>query len=148
MKAIIVAATCGLLVVSAASAQVLENFEHGNVGLYTAVGGNPNMFITAAAAHDGALGARFEHIAANAFFYRTDVPTAPGNTSYIFVRSTGATGRFYLGVGASHLEVEVAGHLVRAEARGHIVERDRRVAVVGGGAGLRRCRRQVTAPAR
>ncbi len=91
-----------LALAAPATAQVIEDFEHGNVGLYSTSNANLNMSIVAGAAHDGALGAQFAQIVAPAFFYRTDVPTSPGNTYYTYVRVNGsAGGRLYFGVAAS-----------------------------------------------
>ncbi len=84
------------------SAQVFENFEHGNEALWIDSGtGGDNMNLNAASAHAGNFGAEF--ISAGASFrYRTDLATTPGNKYIAHVRSRGgaAGGRFYFGVGA------------------------------------------------
>ncbi|MDQ2985388.1 MAG: PEP-CTERM sorting domain-containing protein [Armatimonadota bacterium] len=83
-------------------AQVIDDFEHNNLGLYTNLSGGVNNFtITGAAAHGGALGASFTGAGGPAFFGRADVATMPGFIYWAYVRSTEATGRMYLGVGAS-----------------------------------------------
>lgn len=82
-------------------AGVIESFEHGNEALYSfGPGSYDNLSLTAAAAHDGALGARFGDAYGPYWRYRTDVVTAPGNTYQAFVRIYGS-GRAYIGVGAT-----------------------------------------------
>ncbi|MEW6251603.1 MAG: hypothetical protein AB1716_13225 [Planctomycetota bacterium] len=83
-----------------AGAQVLEDFEHGNPGLYTMAGGtNNNMTIIPAAAHNGQLGANFGSGSGPAFYYRTDIATSAGNQYYSYFRYSG-NGRIYMGVNA------------------------------------------------
>lgn len=93
-----------LILASSASAQLLEDFEHGNIGLYTLyTGATSNATLDAGAAHDGALGAGFG-TGASPWHVRSDVPTAPGNVYSAFVRLRGSqsnNGRSYLGVGAT-----------------------------------------------
>ncbi|MDQ2985389.1 MAG: PEP-CTERM sorting domain-containing protein [Armatimonadota bacterium] len=83
-------------------AQVIDDFEHNNLGLYTNLSGGVNNFtITGAAAHGGALGASFTGAGGPAFFGDTSTSTSPGFIYTAMVRSTAASGRIYLGVGAS-----------------------------------------------
>ena len=86
---------------SLAGAQLLEGFEHNNLGLYTQAGpAGTNASLTAGAAHDGALGASFASGGAS-FYYRTDVATSAGNSYYGYFRFTGTSvGRIYMGVNA------------------------------------------------
>ncbi len=80
---------------------IIEGFEHGNEALYSfGAGVVDNLSLTAAAAHDGALGARFGDVVGAYWRYRTDVVTAPGNSYQSFVRFNGS-GRAYIGVGAT-----------------------------------------------
>lgn len=89
----------------AASAQVVEDFEHGNESLYAfANNGTDTLNLVAAAAHDGALGAELAGSGGPAWRLRTDVTTSPGNVYEHFVRARGApgnTGRTYVGFGAT-----------------------------------------------
>ena len=78
---------------------VFENFEHGNLGLYTATGTNGSTSIIAAAAHDGSLGTRFVS-GSSPWFYRTDITVGPGSVTRFFVRPTTSTGRAYVGLSA------------------------------------------------
>ena len=72
-----------------ADAQVLEDFEHGNIGLYTNVGVVQNMSFTPASAHDGLLGAEFSSsVGAPDWFYRTDLITRPDHSYRAYVRAT------------------------------------------------------------
>jgi hypothetical protein len=85
-----------------AGAQILEGFEHGNMGLYTQTGGANNVTLVGAAAHDGSLGARFTGGVGPTWYYRTSVATSPGNSYFGFFRfGAGSTGRIYMGVGAT-----------------------------------------------
>jgi hypothetical protein len=99
MKALFFAA----LLSASASAQVIEDFEHGNESLYALLNGGDTMNIVASSAHDGAFGAEFATSGSSGWRLRTDVPTAPGNVYECFVRARGSAtvGRTYIGVGAS-----------------------------------------------
>lgn len=90
-------------VAGSAAASIIEDFEHGNTGLYTPITGTLNNFsITGAAAHDGQLGAQFNAGSGPRWFVRESVATAPGNEYYGFMRfSAGSSGRMYMGVGAT-----------------------------------------------
>jgi len=103
MKSLAVSAAMGLIAVSAASAQVIEDFEHNNVGLYSTITGTfAGMQTTPAAAHDGGFGAQWTTGSDPVWYVREDVATAPGNEYYAYLRfDGGASGRFYLGMGAS-----------------------------------------------
>ncbi len=108
MKTVCIAAALAVAgMAAAASAQLIEGFEHGNAGLYTTAGGvNPNFNLVGAAARTGNFGAEFGNVTGPFWYYRTDLTTAPGNEYYVYVR-TGmggggvSTGRVYVGVGAS-----------------------------------------------
>jgi len=82
-----------------ASAQVIESFEHGNLGLYATVGGLDSTTISAASAHDGALGVGFDG-GGSTWFYRTDIQVGPGSSVRSFVRLGNGSGRVYVGVAA------------------------------------------------
>jgi len=99
MKALFFAA----LLSASASAQVIEDFEHGNENLYTVIGGLDTMNVVATSARNGVFGAEFTSGAGPSWRLRTDIPTAPGNVYECFVRVRGSatTGRSYVGVGAS-----------------------------------------------
>ncbi|KAA0229141.1 MAG: hypothetical protein AKCLJLPJ_00220 [Fimbriimonadales bacterium] len=103
-KSTLILAGLGVGLAVPASATILEDFEHGNTGLYTLATAGNNMTIIGAAAHDGQLGANFAGNVASGFYYRTDVPTAPGLEYRGYVRfhaNGGAGGRLYMGVSAS-----------------------------------------------
>lgn len=103
MRTAILALAAGMLA-GTASATIIEDFEHGNTGLYTNAGTGTllNMGIDAAGAHDGALGATFRAGSGPRWYVREDVATSPGNEYYGFVRfSAGTSGRMYFGVGAT-----------------------------------------------
>ena len=87
--------TCAL----PASAQVIEDFEHGNLALYNAVGGLDSTSLAAQSAHDGVLGAGFDG-GGFTWYYRTDIQVGPGSAARSFVRLTGGSGRVYVGVAA------------------------------------------------
>lgn len=95
-------AVLGVLATLAAGAQAqfIEDFEHGNTGLYTQTAGANNFTIVPAAAHDGNLGANFTQVAGPSWFYRVAVATSPGNTYYGYTRTATPGGRMYFGVGA------------------------------------------------
>lgn len=103
-KSTLLLAGLGLGLAVPASATILEDFEHGNTGLYTLATAGNNMTIIGAAAHDGLLGANFAGASASGFYYRTDVPTAPGleYRGYFRFHTAGSTlgGRVYMGVSA------------------------------------------------
>jgi hypothetical protein len=93
-----------LLSSACVSGQVLEDFEHGNEALWGFAGTTvDNMDLLAASAHDGNFGAGFLVGSNPAFRTRFDVPTAPGNSYFAYVRMRGGavSGRVYLGVGAT-----------------------------------------------
>lgn len=97
-------AILSLALCATATAQTIEDFEHGNEALYTTIGGADTMDFLAAAAHDGALGAQFTSGAGPSWVLRTDLSTSPGNTYECFVRLRGGAagiGRTYIGVGGS-----------------------------------------------
>jgi hypothetical protein len=93
-----------LLLIAPASAQVIEDFEHGNENLYVVVNGAVDSFnVTAAAAHDGAFGGEFTTGVGPSWRLRSDLPTAPGNVYRFYARLRGGVatnGRSYVGVGA------------------------------------------------
>jgi len=96
----------GLIVLVAlpglAAAQVLEDFEHGNMGLYTIVSGTfNNMSIVPQAAHDGQLGAMYTSGSGPMWYMRSDVPTAAGNVYYAYFKFIGGVGRMYMGINAT-----------------------------------------------
>ncbi len=100
----IVATSVLLAAVAGASAQVIEDFEHNNPGLYTQAGTGTffSLQTTAAAAHDGAFGAQWFAGSNPGWYLRTDVPTSPGNEYYAYIRfDAGTSGRVYLGLGAT-----------------------------------------------
>lgn len=89
-----------------AAAQVLEDFEHGNMGLYTITNGtNNNMSIVPQAAHDGNLGAMYTSGAGPMWYLRSDVPTSAGNVYYGYFKfgpsGSVGSGRIYMGVNGS-----------------------------------------------
>ncbi len=94
-----------LFVSAVASAQVVEDFEHGNESLYVAASsGVDSLNLVAAAAHDGALGAEFAGSGGPSWRLRSDVTTSPGNVYEHFVRARGGLsniGRTYVGFGAT-----------------------------------------------
>lgn len=100
----LLAAVCvlGVAIAAPVSAQVIENFEHGNEALYNQQTPGDNMSLTAAAAHAGNFGAEFT-TGASGWRTRFDIPTSAGNQYFAYVRSRGAvtSGRVYLGVGAT-----------------------------------------------
>src|SRR5215831_9879103 len=99
MRVLCAAAIAG--VVSGASGQVLEGFEHGNEGLYGfAWSTNDNLSLTGAAARSGVLGAEFSAVTTPAWRTRFDVATSPGHTYFAHARIRAGTGRAYLGVAA------------------------------------------------
>lgn len=85
-----------IITVSAAQAVVVDDFEHGNAGLYTNLNGGGAADVSGAHAHSGAFG-----FGGNGgdFYGRFDVVTNPGFLYTSMVRSTG--GRVYVGVGAT-----------------------------------------------
>jgi hypothetical protein len=96
----------GLVLANAASAQLIEGFEHGNAGLYLTGGGiNPNLTLNAASARTGNFGSQYGNVGSPLWYYRTDLTTAPGNEYYCYVRFTNSAGaplgRVYIGVAAS-----------------------------------------------
>ncbi len=89
---------------SSAAAQVVEDFEHGNEGLYLPMNaGIDTLDLVAAAAHDGGFGAQFGNSGGPAWRGHLGLVTAPGNTYDCFVRLRGSStvGRTYVGYGAS-----------------------------------------------
>ncbi len=82
-----------------AFAGVIEDFEHGNPGLYIFTGGNDNLSLVAGAAHDGALGAAFSGTGSG-WYWRSDIVTAPGELFRTYFQLNDS-GRIYVGVGAS-----------------------------------------------
>jgi hypothetical protein len=84
---------------------LIEDFEHGNIGLYTQAGGSlSNASIVSHAAHSGNAGVEFALGSGPHWYYRTDIGTAPGaNPYYGYVRFTETltNKRVYLGVGAA-----------------------------------------------
>ncbi len=82
-----------------ATAQVFEDFEHNNLGLYTAVGSGTSTTINAASAHDGNLGLGFAAGTAP-WYYRTDVLFGAGSVMRTFVRTSASDGRTYVGFSA------------------------------------------------
>jgi hypothetical protein len=83
-----------------ASAQVFEDFEHNNLGLYVVVGSGTSTSINPASAHDGLLGVGFAS-GASPWYYRTDVSFGAGSVIRSFVRvGTAASGRAYVGFSA------------------------------------------------
>ena len=93
-----------LVLLAPASAQVIEDFEHGNEGLYVVAAGTADTFnVVAGAAHDGAFGGEFIQGVGPSWRLRSDLPTAPGNVYSVYVRLRGGVagnGRSYMGVGA------------------------------------------------
>lgn len=100
----LLSAVCALGVAIAApvSAQVIENFEHGNEALYNQQTAGDNMSLTAASAHSGNFGAEFM-TGASGWRTRFDIPTSAGNQYFAYVRSRAPAnnGRVYFGVGAN-----------------------------------------------
>jgi hypothetical protein len=99
-------ALAALLLLSApASAQVLEDFEHGNEGLYGVLSGTADTFnVSNAAARNGVYGGEFIQGTGPSWRARLDINTAPGNVYEAHVRLRGGVatnGRSYMGVGAS-----------------------------------------------
>ena len=82
-----------------ATAQVFEDFEHNNLGLYSATGGGTSTTINAASAHDGSLGVGFA-AGASPWYYRTDITFGPGSVLRSFVRVVSSSGRTYVGFSA------------------------------------------------
>lgn len=100
----ILAATA-LLTLAAGTAwarPVIEDFEHGNEGLWNQQTAGDNMTLNAASAFAGNFGAEFS-TGASGFRTRFDLATAPGAQYTAMIRSRGdlPNGRLYLGVGAS-----------------------------------------------
>lgn len=94
-------------VATAANAIIIEDFEHGNAALYTAVTtGTNNFSVVAAAAHDGAFGGRFTG-GGTPWLLRAAVATGPNNIYNAYIRFNPAaggstnSGRIYIGVGAN-----------------------------------------------
>lgn len=81
-------------------AAILEDFEHGNLGLYSQSGGVDNAALTSAAAHDGLLGVTFAGASGPTWYFRTDIPTQAGNEYRGFVRFR-VNGVIRMGVRAS-----------------------------------------------
>jgi len=96
MKLLSILLLCALTM--PASAQVFEDFEHNNLGLYTIIGADSTT-ISAASAHDGLLGVGFDG-SGGAWFYRTDIQIGPGSAVRSFVRVGGGSGRVYVGASA------------------------------------------------
>jgi hypothetical protein len=85
-----------------AAAQVLEDFEHGNMGLYTITNGTfNNMSIVPAAVHDGTLGAQYISGTSPMWYLRSDVPTIAGNVYYAYFKFNAGIGRMYMGLNGS-----------------------------------------------
>lgn len=86
-----------------ATAQVIENFEHGNEGLWAQQTAGDNMTLLGAAARNGNFGAQFAS-GSSGWRTRFDLATSPGNQYIAYVRTRGPAnniGRVYLGVGAT-----------------------------------------------
>jgi len=97
-------AILALVLCASASAQTVEDFEHGNEGLYGFATTGDNMDLDGGAAHDGALGAQFGN-GTSGWRLRTDVTTSPGHVYSCYARARGGVsgnGRSYLGVGADN----------------------------------------------
>jgi hypothetical protein len=92
----------GLVCSQPASAVMLEDFESGNLSLYTFVAGTSDTAVTAIAAHDGAYGLG---IYSGGWIYRDDAQahTAQGDLLSVWVKLNpiGSVGRAYAGFGAS-----------------------------------------------
>jgi len=91
-----------LCVASASFATVIEDFEHGNVGLYSILNGTgANFSITAGSAYGGSnFGGTFGS-GASPFYGNASVATNPGFTYTAQVRTNDGSGRIYFGMGAS-----------------------------------------------
>jgi hypothetical protein len=82
-----------------ATAQVFEDLEHNNLGLYTMLGTNGSTSIGAASAHDGLLGVGFVS-GTSPWLYRTDVSFGAGSVLRGFVHVGNSSGRTYVGFSA------------------------------------------------
>lgn len=92
---------------TALRAQIIDDFEHGNTGIYNFTGGFNNLTIVPGAAFSGSLGAEFAAGSGPGWYWRATPATQPGFIYYAYVRFTVATDpsvankRVYVGVGAS-----------------------------------------------
>ena len=98
-------AIAAILLAAPAAAQVIEDYEHGNEGLYLTVAGTADTLnVTGGAARNGAFGAEFVQGVGPSWRLNPAIQTAPGNVYRVFVRVRGGlanNGRSYLGVGAT-----------------------------------------------
>ncbi len=89
---------------SALYGQIIDDFEHGNTGIYNFTGGFNNLTIVPGAAFSGNLGAEFTAGTGPGWYWRPTPVTQPGFTYYAYVRfalPAGGSQRVYVGVGAS-----------------------------------------------
>ncbi|MFG0283484.1 MAG: hypothetical protein ACF8R7_03600 [Phycisphaerales bacterium JB039] len=85
---------------NAATAQMLDDFEHGDPGRYAATGGG-SIQLRADAAYNGSLGARVSSPTDDSWFSRAEDMTAAGRTYRTWVRIRGE-GVASVGVDADH----------------------------------------------
>ena len=112
LRTILLMSALCLLVPRVANALILEDFEQGNLALFTFTptpngGDQNNMTLVASAAHDGAFGAHFIKNFSG-WFWRNDYTpqTQPGYRIYTYVRFSTVSGKAahgsaYFGVGAT-----------------------------------------------
>lgn len=81
-------------------AQVLEDFESGNLNGWNS-GSGGNIVVNSSAAYSGAFGAEFTNGGGTNWYFRTDLTAAPGDKLQAKFRATAADGRLYMGFAAS-----------------------------------------------
>jgi hypothetical protein len=105
MKTCLAAALAIVTLAGSASAQMLEDFEHGDVTLWAQQTAGANLFLNSAAAYAGNFGGEFSGSGSSGWRTRFDLTTEPGKRYAANVRARnavpGSATRSYLGVGAT-----------------------------------------------
>jgi hypothetical protein len=102
-----------------ASGQMMENFEHGDAGRYSATGGG-SIQILADARYNGSLGARVLSPVDHSWLSRPETMTEAGRTYRTWVRLRGEEATASVGVDANHPDGPVRAVLARTPFGAHL----------------------------